>query len=287
MAYEIVGIIYTCPNDSLEGDAIYISGSRTVSYADVDDPTKYAYSVILKKLSSTTCLIANQYTVIGGLVGLTAGSFYYLTSTATAGNTISTTESSWQIGIAISTTELVVNCKIGIQWDDLVVPLDRAGTGGGGNAPTWATISGGVQAWRFDEGVTDVLYFSAQLPHSYKEGTTIYPHLHILADANPGANNKAKWTLEYFWSNIDGAAIAGTTTDPILYTVGAADALVHRILDFTAIVGTNMKVSSILQCTLSRLGADGADTYAGNIFALSFDVHFQKDTNGSNARSVK
>ena len=74
-------------------------------------------------------------------------------------------------------------------WDDLRVSLDRAKLSGA-NTPTFEKMkddgggpaSNGVYAYNFDDD--DELWFSVQMPHCWKQGSTIYPHLHWCSETD-------------------------------------------------------------------------------------------------------
>ena len=91
---------FTCPSDAAIGDAVYVSGTKTVAYADVSDIAKYAIGVIWLKLSSTICKIRFNSGIVQ-TSGLTAAAIYYLTDTASTTNTLSTTASELEVGIAL------------------------------------------------------------------------------------------------------------------------------------------------------------------------------------------
>lgn len=99
--------LFTCPADAAIGDAVYISGANTVAYADVDDSAKFAHGIVWRKVTATTCKVRFGSGIIH-TSGLTAGSYYYLTGTATTGNTLSTAVSDQRIGIAVSTIKLLI-----------------------------------------------------------------------------------------------------------------------------------------------------------------------------------
>ena len=131
-------------------------------------------------------------------------------------------------------------------------------------------------------GTDEQAYFAIQLPHSYKEGTDIYPHVHWTpTDANAGT---VVWTLEYTWINRDATASAPTTIKTTAVNAGGV-AWVHKYSDFTDISGTGKKISSMLMCRLTRLGAD--DTYAHDAALLEVDFHFVIDSLGSIGELVK
>lgn len=145
----------------------------------------------------------------------------------------------------------------------------------------------GVMALAFNPGVTTEMFGSIQFPHTYAEGTLIYPHVHWAAE-NTDAGDVV-WKIEYLWVNVDeplqvNTTITGRTIANDTVTLGK-----HMATDVPTggIDGTGMKISSILQYRIYRDGTNAADTYAGKVFLSEFDVHFQVDTMGSCTTWVK
>jgi len=171
-------------------------------------------------------------------------------------------------------------------WDDLRIP-GLSVTANPSASPTLGAFlgAGSLQVWRFTgTGVlTEEVFFTIQLPHKYKEGTDIIPHVHWTpTDANAG---DVVWQLEYTWQNINGTFGASTTitvTDSTNTT-----AWEHLVASFSAITGTNMDISSILVCRLFRDPAHGSDTYTSDAAFLEIDFHFEIDTIGSRQPFVK
>lgn len=179
-------------------------------------------------------------------------------------------------------------------WDDLMVSVLSAKPGVA-NPPAfekWKEALGGstgVYLYWFPPAVEDDLFFAVQMPHNWKVGTAIYPHIHwtpeVTADGNP-ANQKVVWGLEYAWANIGESFPANS----IIVTAKdhyPADANVvagkHYITSFTAITpgATQGKVSTMLVCRLFRKSGDGDDNYEQDAGILQFDIHYQIDTMGS------
>jgi hypothetical protein len=77
-------------------------------------------------------------------------------------------------------------------WDDLRVPL-LSSNAGGLNPPTVAMFrdngagSDGVFAYDFTQAADRDLLFECQMPHAWKVGTTIYPHVHWSNKADESA----------------------------------------------------------------------------------------------------
>ena len=125
------------------------------------------------------------------------------------------------------------------------------------------------------------MFFSIQLPHSYKEGTDIYPHIHWSPTTASGGF--VKWGLEYTWTNINDA-FAETT---VIVTDDTADgtAIKHQVVGYPTISGAGMKISSMLMCRLFRRAPE--DTYPHDAAFLEFDIHFEINSPGSREPFIK
>jgi hypothetical protein len=169
-------------------------------------------------------------------------------------------------------------------WDDLRVPGLQVKIGASAPDLTAFLGAGNLLIYRFDgNATTEQVYFTIQLPHSYKEGSDITPHVHW-SPINANAGN-VKWQLEYSWANID-------ATFPAVTTITATDAASgtawdHQTIDFSAITGTGKTISSMLVCRLFRDPTDAADTYASDAALLEIDFHFEINTIGSRAILTK
>lgn len=175
------------------------------------------------------------------------------------------------------------------RWDDLRVVLDN-----GSDAASIGYLSGssGPQIWYFrDNGTVEAMSFTVQLPHSWKEGTTIYPHLHWVPKSSESGN--VEWNFEYTWANYDPVTpqvFPAITTSTVVST-GPFTANSHRITALTSanagIDGTGKKISSILICRIWRNSANASDTYNDYAGVLFVDFHIQIDGWGSREEYIK
>jgi len=175
------------------------------------------------------------------------------------------------------------------RWDDLRVVLDN-----GSYAASIGYLSGssGPQIWYFrDNGTVEAMSFTVQLPHSWKEGTTIYPHLHWVPKASETGN--VEWNFEYTWANYDPVTtqvFPAITTSTVVST-GPFTANSHKITALTSanagIDGTGKKISSILICRIWRNSANASDTYNDYAGVLFIDFHIQIDGWGSREEYIK
>lgn len=172
-------------------------------------------------------------------------------------------------------------------WDDLRVSMDK-GSNSASLEYVWG--SAGPQIWYFrnNEGL-EAMSFVVQLPHSWKEGTIIYPHIHWIPKASKTGN--VEWNLDYSWQNYD----ATTPLEFLPYTTstvvinGPFVANTHRITPLAAagLDGVGKKISSILICRIWRNSSNAVDTYTDEAGLLSLDFHFQIDTVGSRSDFTK
>jgi hypothetical protein len=186
-------------------------------------------------------------------------------------------------------------------WEDLRVPLSttskfanivsiwggiNAGTNGAGIA---------VVSWNFS-GFTlgsaeNSVFFEAQLPHSYLEGTAIEPHVHFIHNGSTvGTTGSVRFFLEYVWANLSGIFNKTATT---IYsqptTINSGDtANIHLISSFGGITGNTatMTISSMLLCRLIRDNTV-ANNYQGTVGGMEIDFHYQQQGTGSRSQYVK
>lgn len=169
----------------------------------------------------------------------------------------------------------------GYQWDDVRVAAEA--TKPGSSSPTWTNFTGDVSCYQFSESQNNFVEFSCQLPHGYKLGSDIHPHIHW-GPSDTGAGD-ARWLLSYSWANIDGS-FSGST-DLAVNATASGTANAHQVDEFSAIDGTGMGISSMLVCKLQRRGVNVLDTYGSPANFYEFDFHIQKDTVGSDQEYVK
>jgi hypothetical protein len=197
----------------------------------------------------------------------------------------------FQWGTAANYTEIEADGTIEFNgtatvFDDLRIP-GLTVTLPAANAPDFGAFlgAGGLQIYLFDgAGVqTESVHFTIQIPHSYKEGSDIVPHVHWSA-VNGNAGNVV-WQLEYTWQNIDGTFPAVTTIT--VTDAASGTAWDHQKAFFSAITGTGKTISSMLVCRLFRDPTHASDTYGSDAAFLEIDFHFEKDTVGSRQITTK
>ncbi len=175
------------------------------------------------------------------------------------------------------------------RWDDLRFPASGIRiTGAGGAFPPGDDSTTGLLL--FDPGRTETVGGVAQLPHSWKEESTVRPHVHWQKTTSAAGN--VYWQFDYeVWNNGDTALLtyANTlfSTSPVAGTPDNNTANEILITSFGDIDMTGMTASSLIFWRLSRIGGNAADTYGADARLVEFDIHYEIDSFGSAMEFVK
>lgn len=187
-------------------------------------------------------------------------------------------------------------------FTDLTVPV-YAARNSTNTTPTLALFAApNFFTFRFDQANGDSIkevFFNVQLPHDYKEGSTLYPHIHWSSITALGATRPV-WKLEYQWVNLNenySESVSGLLTGyRIVQTGGGVESAtlatltdIRRsyITPLGSITGTGKKISSMLLLRLTRQTANINDQFDGGAFLMSFDIHYEIDSFGSKDEYVK
>ena len=179
------------------------------------------------------------------------------------------------------------------EWSDLLVPSSLFKTKGV-DEPSWGNwiVTGGTVAFYVAEFQNDEeVFFTIQLPHTYKEGTDLRAHVHWTPRAKGVAEsgNTVAWKLDVSWANIDGDPFPVETTIDMTGTCSGVNDY-HEVSEgATYLDGTGKQISSMLLCRVYR---DTTDTWTATAEAdspclLQFDFHHEIDGFGSRTEWVK
>jgi len=191
------------------------------------------------------------------------------------------------------TLEFAGDAKV---WEDYVVPFTSVKIRSETSPPDFAQFqddgasSTGVYGYAFDASALQEVFFTIQMPHSWA-GTAIHPHIHWSPETD--ATGSVVWGMEYTWINyhpttsleFPASTTITATSDPI-----DGQALHHLITEFSSITPTVDEqdgISSIIVVRFFRAAENDSDTYAADAFALSFDIHYERNTVGSREEFVK
>lgn len=160
-------------------------------------------------------------------------------------------------------------------WDDFRFPASRLQVNPALLKPDFDFANVGLL---FDAASTETVFCIAQMPHGWKEGSDIRPHIHW-QPTNTNTGN-VLWKLEYKWANVGDVDPALWSEVTVLAT-GAGVAGTNQIAAFPALSGVGKTLSSLLSMKVSRIGGDGTDTYDVDARMKEFDLHYQIDMAGS------
>jgi hypothetical protein len=173
------------------------------------------------------------------------------------------------------------------QWDD-IIGIIPAPTSAGGTVPTTVNFGVGSSIRALAFAVGDAINGMIQFTHGYYEGTDVEPHIHW-SPVNVDTGN-VKWSLDYYWININQAASGAPTTITCEQAGGGAP-WVQQIIGFIPLVdgnpgGVPKLISSLFMFRLSRVAAT-APSYVGAPALLSFDIHYRRNSIGSGQEYIK
>jgi hypothetical protein len=176
----------------------------------------------------------------------------------------------------------------GPAWDDLRFPAQGINLPG---QPADPDREVATSLFLFDSNITETIAGVAQMPHAWKEGSVIAPHVHWQKTTSAAGN--VLWRFEYdnivnpgdvslltYANVLDIATPAAGTPDN--NTAGE-----NLISSFGDVDMTGREISCLILWRLSRIGGDALDTYGADARLVEFDIHYQIDSDGSDAEFVK
>ena len=153
--------------------------------------------------------------------------------------------------------------------------------GGGPDNPSFADIdSTGVYGYFFTNGKS-LQFHDMQLPHDYKEGTDLTPHIHFCSSTT--ATYTGTWTLDFVgWLNV-GSAVKSTVQTVTAAFDETLTAWTAKSINFSAVIsGTDRKISS---CGFAKLSL--ALSAGTSCLMMGLDAHYLKDRLGSSQTTTK
>lgn len=195
-------------------------------------------------------------------------------------------------GVVISTPVKFVGD--GEYWDDVRFPLSSA-SGATVKPPSLkqfrrdaGATTDGIYLYAFENeavaGNEEELFGTIQMPHSWKMGSAIEPHLHFSVTASSGTgNDTVVFGLEYSCG-----AIAGTfpTTTIVKSTTTVTAPFGHAYADFP-MISVPSGLSSICGFRIYRNSSSVQDNFTGDVYALEVDFHVLRNSLGSRQELIK
>lgn len=167
------------------------------------------------------------------------------------------------------------------RWDDLRFPAQAINPAG---AAVPASVDTNTGMLSFSGSADNTIAGMGQMPHSWKYGSALHPHLHLVfPTANAGKNTR--WKFEYQIWPLAGVAAAnyGTYTALTVMTVANPDNVrSHVLAEFAPITMTGNLGSTCIMWRVTRLASsDVADDDTNACILLEMDIHYEMDKMGS------
>ena len=156
---------------------------------------------------------------------------------------------------------------------------------------SWATF----KVYKFKKN--DEIFFSCQLPHTYKEWTDIRAHIHWTPWDRWTAEswNSVGWKLDYTRANVRSWTFPSSSTIDLQWVCSWTNdkhEVAHWLTSEAILDWDWKKISSMLVCRLYRTDTWADDTWvwtsnANSPALLQFDFHHEIDSNGSRWERIK
>lgn len=167
-------------------------------------------------------------------------------------------------------------------WDDQQINISSVKLPGAG-APSW-TLYKGTYVLVFSDSADEIIYFTAELAHGYREATNIEFHIHLAYPDNNAGDTQ--WIFTYSWANVGAMFPAETGVSATIASPTTAD--YHQLAEIeNSINGAGKTISSVLLCSLKREGTSEKDTYGSAVYLVALDFHIQINSLGSRTELAK
>lgn len=288
---DILGNLSHDGTDFVLSDDLKLNTQSGLKFADADSSNWVAFKAPTTVSANVTWTLPAADGTSGQVLSTNgSGTLSWAANNSLPTGTTTDSTLRWNGSAWVENTNFKVDANgfltLGVSvWDDVRVPV-TATTRQGTQDPTFTRVkddgagSQGVFAYLFNQTTEEELYFTLEVPTTYKSGTTIYPHVHW-APTTAGAGNVV-WGLEYTWVNVDGTF--GNTTLSTVTDSTDSTADKHLEVEFAGISGTGKTGQSMLICRVYRKAADAADTYAASAALFNIDFDFEIDKLGTSSR---
>jgi hypothetical protein len=137
---------------------------------------------------------------------------------------------------------------------------------------------------RFDSVRREYAFFAKQIPHTWKEGSPIYPHAHWTPINTDGGG--VVWRLEWTIATVYGS-FPLTSLESITVAANAEEEFYHDVSSFTPIPMIGNKVSTMIVGNFSRVPDAAGDDYGFDAVLHELDFHIEIDSTGSDEEFTK
>jgi hypothetical protein len=172
----------------------------------------------------------------------------------------------------------LLQTRTGDGWFDNVSQLFLRDTE---NSADPATFVGNIALRRFIPGEMREAFAEFHIPHTWKPGTDMFPHVHFTLLSS--AAGTVRWGFEYIFAQTHRSAgvIRYPETSQTIYieqVVPAGSERIHFVAESeVGIPGEGLEVDGMMLVRLFRDGAHPNDTFAQDVFGITVDLHTEID----------
>lgn len=169
------------------------------------------------------------------------------------------------------------SCYGNSSWTDMVFEMFPTRKGAN-EKPDWDSTNIGFLFPQND--ATEKLWVVAQMPHQWKVGSTIYPHVHV----RQARDEQATFKIDYQWYDIGDTIPSAATYTMNTYAITYSSGTIAQLIKGSGgISGAGLGISSILKIVLYRQD----NVYGADMLVDQFDIHYEVDSLGSNEEYTK
>ena len=164
-------------------------------------------------------------------------------------------------------------------WADIVSEFY---TRSGPASPGVSSFRGGIYLLEFSDTDTLEAFSNFHIPHAYKPGTMIYPHVHFSVTGNNSGT--VRWGVEWTFARRHDSTGLRVFPEPstiyIDFAVPANSAYTHFVAEAAqgaGIPGTDIEVDGMIMTRVFREPTHANDTFVGSVWAITADLHIEVD----------
>jgi hypothetical protein len=164
-------------------------------------------------------------------------------------------------------------------WADIVAELYTR------TSPQAAGVNlfrNGIYLYEFDAAELREAFSNFHIPHAWKPGTMVYPHMHY--SVNTASSGVVRWGFEYTLARRNDStgqtAFPATTTIYVEQTIAANSDHTHFVCEAAegnGIPGTNLEVDAMILMRVFRDAEHVNDTFPDSAFGITVDLHIEVD----------
>lgn len=131
----------------------------------------------------------------------------------------------------------------------------------------------------FSATIENNIAIIVQIPHSWKIGSQVYPHLHWCKSVI-GAGG-VDWQMRYRTIRNGGSTTSWSDYASAQSVFPVTSGTENNIAKFPAIDTSEMRLSDLLSFQVRRMPSSASDDYPSAARFWEFDVHYEMDSDGS------